>query len=257
MIRHRFGIGRLGFELETDWERLHGFWSGYTTQFQSNAEPLIRYRATVSGGPVFERLGTRHRELSNRADLFSVLESAFLDDCIGLVSRNFPVYHAASVAFDGVADVYLGASNAGKSTLVANLVKSGGVYLTDEMTCIDNKEVIALPRPIAFNDLDNPPELLPWGDDAFRTDEYRFVDRSEIERTAYFFLPRNAALAGSRFPLGKVFLLRRGHLGPPEKIELQGAELRARLALGRFRVPVRGGADEFLTGELSESENPA
>jgi hypothetical protein len=58
--------------------------------------------------------------------------------------------HAAAVRIDDQLIVLPGESGAGKTTLTANLLAAGAVYLTDELVFVDRKTGLAdcLPRPL-------------------------------------------------------------------------------------------------------------
>ena len=59
--------------------------------------------------------------------------------------------HAGAVAVDGIALILPGPSFAGKSTLVAALVRAGGTYLSDEYAVLDRDgRVAAYPRAISI-----------------------------------------------------------------------------------------------------------
>ncbi len=73
--------------------------------------------------------------------------------------------HAAAAAVDGRGVVITGPMGAGKSTLVAALVRDGNAYLTDEVVAIEPGTWIVdpYPKPIALGGfgLTVPPELEP------------------------------------------------------------------------------------------------
>jgi hypothetical protein len=229
----RFGFADFSFELETDWEALADHWRQYTAFFKTESEPKVRYRARRRGTPVLERTGRAPQVYERDIDLYPMLEDAFLSDLVSLVGKRFPVYHSAVLAEGSQATIYLGEPNAGKSTLCVERVQKGATYLSDEMAAVDGNQVIALPRPICFNNLENPPQLIPSGDKRFESFGYEFVDKAGQMRSARFFLPRSemTARAGDRFPIKEIVFLDSVENGPPKQIPLVGAEKRARLAL--------------------------
>jgi hypothetical protein len=230
---HRFGFGDFAFELETDWPALADHWRRYTAFFETGLEPTVRYKAWRQGNPVLERTGHASQQVERDIDLYPMLEDAFLTDLVSLVGRSFPVYHGAVLAEGGEATIYLGEPNAGKSTLCVERVQKGATYLSDEMAAVDGNQVIAIPRPICFNNLENPPDLIPDGDKRFEGFGYAFVDKAGQMRQARFFLPppERTARAGRRFPIKDVVFLDSVANGPPKQILLAGPEKRARLAL--------------------------
>jgi hypothetical protein len=230
---HRFGFSNVAFELETDWEALADHWRRYTAYFATESEPTVRYKARRTSTPVLERTGRIPCYYQRDIDLFPMLEDAFLKDLVSLVGKHFPIYHSAVVADGGQATIFIGEPNAGKSTLCVERVQTGATYLSDEMAAVDGNQVIALPRPICFNNLENPSELMPLGDQRFASFGYDFVDKAGQMRRSQFFLPRpqRSARAGDRFPIKEVVFLDPVENGPPRQIPLDGAEKRARLAL--------------------------
>lgn len=233
---HRFGFSGFAFELETDWGALADHWRRYTAFFETRSEPKVRYKAWRGETPVLERTGWAPQYYERDIDLYPMLEDAFLKDLVSLVGSSFPVYHSAVLAEGNEATIYLGEPNAGKSTLCVERVQKGAIYLSDEMAAVDGNQVIALPRPICFNNLENPPQLMPVGDGRFESFGYEFVDKAGQMRRAQFFLPRSetTAQAGDRFPIKEVVFLDSVENGPPKQIPLVGSEKRARLALSRL-----------------------
>jgi hypothetical protein len=230
---HRFGFLDFSFELETDWEALADHWRRYTAFFRTGSEPRMRYKAWRGEKPILERTDGKPHYCERDIDLYPMLEDAFLSDLVFLVGEHFPVYHGAVIAVGNQATIYLGEPNAGKSTLCVEQVQKGAIYLSDEMAAVDGNQVIALPRPICFNSLENPPELMPSADGCFKAFGYDFVDKAGHMRRAQFFLPQTerTARAGDRFPIKEVVFLDSVENGPPKKIPLVGPEKRARLAL--------------------------
>jgi hypothetical protein len=234
--RHRFGLPDIGFELETDWEALHRFWRAYTCYFQTEAAPKVLYIAKRRPEPVLHWAGDVARRLQREVDIFPLLEELFLRDLIILVQQRYPVYHAAVTARGGRASIFLGEPNAGKSSLCVARVREGETYLSDEMAAVDGEEVIALPRPISFNNIENPDHLLPRADSLFEAISYDFIDRQGQTRMAELFIPTptRSAVAGERFSIQGVTLLESVENGPPRLIPLTGPARRAHLAMHRL-----------------------
>jgi hypothetical protein len=166
-----------------------------------------------------------------------MLEGAFVAHLPRLVGPGESIVHAAGIARDEGAAIFLGAAGAGKSTLSVELVQGGGQFLGDDTVILEGDHVAALPRPISFARHEQPAELIPEGDGRFDAFGYDYLERGGRRRRALHFLPRGAraATAGERFALSDVFLLERGASGPPSRRRLEGPELRARLALSRIR----------------------
>jgi hypothetical protein len=64
---------------------------------------------------------------------------------------DLTLVHAAAAARDGAAVVLPGAMEAGKTTLVAALLRAGLAYLTDEITAIDPASLRVMPYPKALS----------------------------------------------------------------------------------------------------------
>jgi hypothetical protein len=87
------------------------------------------------------------------------------------------ILHAGGIEHDGIGLVLPGATEAGKTTLTAGLVRAGFGYLTDEGVAVDRDTLRIRPYPKPFS-IDQGswslfPELQPHADLA--TDEYRKV----------------------------------------------------------------------------------
>jgi hypothetical protein len=67
-------------------------------------------------------------------------------------SRRGVFLHAGAVAWRGRAIVLPGASRSGKTTLVAELVKAGAGYLSDEFAVILGDRVVPYPKPLSVRD---------------------------------------------------------------------------------------------------------
>lgn len=107
------------------------------------------------GGPAGSRRfhilyvdGTRRlRVLERRA--FLAAFAIEVEQQVAARARNRVFLHAGVVAFGGRAIVMPGRSGEGKSTLVAELVRAGGRYYSDEYAVLDARgRVHAYPRPL-------------------------------------------------------------------------------------------------------------
>ena len=67
-------------------------------------------------------------------------------------SRRGVFLHAGAVAWRGRAIVLPGATRSGKTTLVAELVKAGAAYLSDEFAVIRGGRVVPYPKPLSVRD---------------------------------------------------------------------------------------------------------
>ncbi len=71
---------------------------------------------------------------------------------VAVQSRRGVFLHAGAVAWRGRALVLPGASRSGKTTLVAELVKAGAAYLSDEFAVIRGDRVVPYPKPLPVRD---------------------------------------------------------------------------------------------------------
>ena len=86
---------------------------------------------------VYAGIARRARTL-DRADALSALE-AELRQAVAAASRGFVFVHAGVVGWRGRALVLPGRSGAGKTTLVAELVRAGATYYSDEFAVLDRR----------------------------------------------------------------------------------------------------------------------
>lgn len=83
-----------------------------------------------------------------------------LDDAVIQRLHGFRAVHAGAVIVDGSALILPGSTHAGKSTLVAELLRRGASHLSDEYALIDGQGFVhAYPRPLLLRDGDRPQSL--------------------------------------------------------------------------------------------------
>jgi hypothetical protein len=97
------------------------------------------------------RLYCGEARLARSLDLEAVLDT--LESHARLVvaahSRRGVFLHAGAVAWRGRALVLPGGTRSGKTTLVAELVKAGAAYLSDEFAVIRGDRVVPYPKPLS------------------------------------------------------------------------------------------------------------
>jgi hypothetical protein len=143
--------------------------------------------------------------------------------------------HAGGVESGGMGLVFPGIMEAGKTTLVAGLVRSGFGYLTDEAVAIDRESLLIqpYPKPLSLDPGSWPlfPELEPQADLA--TDEYK-ASEWQVPIGAI----RPGAL-GRSCPVG-VVVFPRYEPGADAALEPLGrAEALVELAQNTFKFPDR------------------
>lgn len=87
-----------------------------------------------------------------RTDLLDAF-STHLRTAFAEFSRKKLFVHAGAVGWNGAAIVFPGKSRAGKSTLIAELVKAGATYFSDEYAVLDDKgQVHPFAKPLSLRD---------------------------------------------------------------------------------------------------------
>jgi hypothetical protein len=115
----------------------------------------------IQGGPG-PRPGMRRSHLlfcgemriARSLDLESVLNTleSHARLLVAVRSRRGLFLHAGAVVWNGRAIVLPGTSRSGKTTLVAELVRAGAGYLSDELAVIRADRVVPYPKPLSVRD---------------------------------------------------------------------------------------------------------
>jgi hypothetical protein len=96
--------------------------------------------------------GQRAVEVATIADAALAAVKA-LDDALVRKLRSLRAVHAGAVVLKGRALVIPGSSHAGKSSLVAELLRRGAAHLSDEYALVDGEgRIHAYPRPLLLRD---------------------------------------------------------------------------------------------------------
>ena len=157
----RLGFDSFGvrFVLEAE----HGIWlDNIKSRLTFVFGDLISFRDQISPG-VSIRLASDDGELITVTDTVEAVEKRFsqahLPEAVeslvrirvGELAENHVFIHAGAVAIGGKALILPGRSRSGKSTLVAELLRSGARYLSDEYAVIDEKGLVhAFPKPLSL-----------------------------------------------------------------------------------------------------------
>ena len=128
---------------------LRGVPPGFRTSRRPLSGPLLPFR--TSAGAILTTLEGRAIRLGvSRKQVTAYVESR-LESLASTHSPRFAFLHAGCVEIDGHAIVLPGRSCAGKSTLVAEFVKRGARYLSDDLVPIDARlRAHPFPRPIGI-----------------------------------------------------------------------------------------------------------
>ena len=128
-------------------------------------EASIALSASESGAYALSRDGRKLAEGLELEIAMKVLERE-LHSLVALEAPNHVFVHAGVVASGGVAAVLPGESLAGKTTLVAALVRAGAVYYSDEFAPLDRDGLVhPFAKPVSLRDdrfaqIDHPIDAL-------------------------------------------------------------------------------------------------
>lgn len=101
---------------------------------------------------VIEHQLRRRYSLQNQVEATAVLED-LIEQFQAIRSSNRLFVHAGAVGWKGRAIILPGASFAGKSTLVASLVRRGASYLSDEFAVLDSEGLVhPFPRQLSIRE---------------------------------------------------------------------------------------------------------
>jgi hypothetical protein len=229
LARH---IGELFADLTTPGPDGHH----YAFRVTAPPEGHPRCELTLDGQPMFETLSPEALVTS----LVQDVNRRAVEGC------DLLTLHAGGVESGGMGLVFPGAMEAGKTTLVAGLVRAGFGYLTDEAVAIDRESLLIHPYPKPLS-LDPGswrlfPELEPHADLA--TDEYKSYEWQ---------VPTGAIRAGAlgrSCPVG-VVVFPRYEPGADTALEpLRRAEALVELAQNTFKFKDRSRATLDLLAEV-------
>ena len=230
----KFGLAGCGFQLDTDSRRIYDFWAAYAGAFDAAGAADFTYLARTKGGFFFARKGEPPMETDNEGRLIEWVEKTFLFDLAEtLTGQGWRMLHAAGLADGDAADVYLGQSGVGKSTWCVRQIQAGRTYLSDELVAVKEGRVMALPRPVCFVNRETRALSYPLPEDGFTRISYHFG--ADYEYEGFCPPPERTARAGQIFTWRTTSLLERDPGRDTTARLLEGAELRARLALSTFR----------------------
>jgi hypothetical protein len=126
-------LGRLTAHLPPGWRPCHS----------PEVDQIFSVWVSPSGAPAraASRVYSGRQRRARAKDLgeaFSVLESE-IRQSVAAAARDHTFVHAGVVAWQGRAILVPGRSRSGKTTLVAELVRSGAVYYSDEFAVLDRR----------------------------------------------------------------------------------------------------------------------
>jgi len=118
---------------------------------EATADRLVEVRARGAGFEVVVDGAVKEEAATELAAIPHVQRA--LDDIVVRLQREFAVLHCGAVAHHGRAVLLPGPTRSGKSTLVAELVRRGMPYLSDEYALIDaGGRVHPYPRALLLRD---------------------------------------------------------------------------------------------------------
>ena len=101
----------------------------------------FRVYSDAEGGYVFEDEGLPDRKVRDRTELAAAL-NMMIRIQVGSKSRKWVFVHSGVVAWKGKAIVIPGKSYNGKTTLVAELIRNGATYFSDEYAVFDTEGLV-------------------------------------------------------------------------------------------------------------------
>ena len=150
------------------------------------ASVVVSYVVTVGMQPAAEHPGYRVSRDGSPALATATEEHIFtwlcqdIDNTVAQRSRQMLFVHAGVVGWRGMAIVIAGRSHTGKSTLVAELVRRGAVYYSDEFAVLDDMGMVhPYRRPLVLRGETRPPPDLRL----MRAESTAVADRSRRVRT--------------------------------------------------------------------------
>jgi hypothetical protein len=244
MHTRSFDVLGFAFDVQAGDPRLISYVERLYGPFPDPGGPAHRY-ALVAGTPCElrldgDRVGDAGVVESLVPTLVHDLNRRALDSCGHLI------LHAGGVERDGIGVVFPGDVEAGKTTLVAGLVRAGCGYLTDEGVAVDRetRRVHPYPKPLSIDRgaWSLFPELEPHVDlatNAYKTDQWQ-VPPTDIRADA---LGRPCAIS--------TILFTRYESAVDTSIEPLGrAEALIELAKNTFKFDVQGRAALDLLAEV-------
>jgi hypothetical protein len=126
----------------------------------AGVKPDIVVRIATVGAQF--QLSADDRNIASARDAISLVPALVnvLDDAVIERLTSFRAVHAGAVAWNGRAMLLPGATHAGKSTLVAELLRRGATYFSDEYALIDPEgRVHPYPRPLLLRN--GQPQQVP------------------------------------------------------------------------------------------------
>jgi hypothetical protein len=150
---HTSTFGALGyrFALRSQDQELHEVVQHLFEACRIDATPDAVYEVRREGGGPDDRVlyvdGERIAGIDRPSWLLGYLSWHVNHEVIERSTQRFVLVHAAAASRDGHAVVLPGVPEAGKTTLVAGLVRSGWHYLTDEAVALDPQTHAMEPYP--------------------------------------------------------------------------------------------------------------
>jgi hypothetical protein len=145
------------FQIRSTDERITGFFDDVFESFVTADQPRTQY-SIVAGE---SRGGSRSLYVDDRlvgtferpSRLVGWVTWHINSQVIAEGTERYVLLHASAAASDGRCVLFPAAPEAGKTTLVAGLVRSGFAYVTDEAAAIDPKtlEIEPYPKPLSID----------------------------------------------------------------------------------------------------------
>jgi hypothetical protein len=117
----------------------------------TDTQPLARFELAPDGRVTIDGVEFFHNEVGREQPLLRL--GSVVRHHLALYASAYAFIHAGVVAVDGVAIVLPGSSHSGKTTLVAELVRAGATYYSDEYAVVDDDGAIhPYAKPLSIRD---------------------------------------------------------------------------------------------------------
>jgi len=162
VVASALGVSAFGLRIAvlTDCQPAHDYfdrcllpWLPRSTPDPEAADLVFRVSQNREGNVFSAQAGDRMIASHDTLPAIFELLQRLTDEVVTRGLRDMVAIHAGVVAWNGCAALLPGASHAGKTTLVMELLKRGAVYYSDEYALLDAEgRVHAYPRPLMIRD---------------------------------------------------------------------------------------------------------
>lgn len=130
-------------------KKLRCFWQGFLRE-KTHRDRTFSIRR-VGGKFIWIRENKSNLSLSADSILLR-LEKEILEDAVAHIPEDYLVLHAAGLRFGGTVYVFYGGPGSGKTTIIDQLLSTGGKFISDELIIVDpaRQTIEPFPRPLSY-----------------------------------------------------------------------------------------------------------